>query len=67
MKRFRNWLLGRFLPEYCKQSLLEENGILKLQISELEQELSESKAYIRGLEYGVQKQKHILTFDRKGG
>lgn len=57
MKRIRIWLLYRFLPEYCKQSLLEENEHLKRQISALKQEISKQKAYIHGLEYGIRRQR----------
>lgn len=65
MKRIRMWLLYRFLPEYCKQKILEENERLKLQVSDLKQEIGEREAYIRGLEYGIRRQRIAIFGNAK--
>ena len=35
MKKFKRWLIERFLPTYCRNELLEENKRLANKIAEL--------------------------------
>lgn len=50
MSRFKQWLWKRFLPDYCRDSLLEKNARLCSELLEQQREIAELKAYIRGME-----------------
>lgn len=60
MRRFRNWIINRFLPMWAKESVMrelrstqEENEVLRHKIEELE-------AYINGLHTGMKNQRRIV-------
>ena len=36
MKKFKRWLIEKFLPTYCRNELLEENKRLANKIAELQ-------------------------------
>ena len=50
IKKFRRWLRERFLPEYCRQQLLEENEQLRTDLARAQQRLKEQGAYIEGMQ-----------------
>ena len=49
MKRFKTWLLERFLPAWAKDSVYQENKKLLLQLERQKQEIRELHAYVDGL------------------
>lgn len=60
MKKFKNWLINRFLPMWAKETVLrdlkstrEENEVLRHKIAELE-------AYIQGMHNGMKNQRRIV-------
>ena len=49
----KKWLTERFLPMWAKQTVLEDNRMLKEQLCSLRSEHAELRAYIRGVEYAL--------------
>ena len=55
----KKWLIDGFLPMWAKETVLSDNRRLKRQLRLLEQENTEMKAYIQGLETGIRAGKKI--------
>lgn len=55
----KKWLTDRFLPMWAKETVLSDNRRLKRQIRALEQENTQLKAYVQGLETGIRAGKRI--------
>lgn len=55
MKRFRVWLVCKFLPNWAKESLLEENKRLTRRVHDLEREVEVLRAYSEGLRYAARR------------
>ena len=60
IKRFKNWLMLTFLPEWAKARVYEQNGALKQENAELRAKIRELSAYIDGLEAGIRAQRRII-------
>ncbi len=60
MRRFRAWLLERFLPAWAKAGVYEENRALKVQLEQQEQKIRELNAYIDGLETGLRSLRRVV-------
>ena len=59
MKRFKNWLINKFLPAWAKETLLVENRRLEAENRELRIKNTQLNAYIDGLENGIRAQRRI--------
>lgn len=57
MKKFKRWLIEKFLPTYCRNELLEENKRLANKIEELQAKNDRLNAYIDGMESALRYQK----------
>ena len=55
MKKFKDWLLLRFLPAWAKDTVYKENSRLLEKIAEQKSEIDRLNAYIDGLEYAVRR------------
>lgn len=60
MRKFKRWLIERFLPMWAKETLLKENEALRQSVAELQQQISELNSYIDGLETGIKAQRRII-------
>lgn len=60
MRRFRQWLLERFLPAWAKDSVYQENKLLRAKLDERDQEIRELSAYIDGLETALRSMRRIV-------
>lgn len=60
MRRFRQWLLERFLPAWAKDSVYRENKLLRAKLDERGQEIRELEAYIDGLETALRSMRRIV-------
>lgn len=60
MKKFKAWLVQRFLPAYAKQTILRENEQLKQQITELRAEIDRLNSYIDGMKDNMKSQRRII-------
>lgn len=53
MKKFRKWLIDRFLPRWAYESLLDELAAANKKQEELRQTVEQQQCYISGLEYAL--------------
>lgn len=60
MRKFKHWLIERFLPVYLKEELLKENERLREKNREQEIYIRQLNAYIDGLELGLRSQRRIV-------
>ena len=60
MRRFKNWMIKKFLPTWAKEELLAENTRLQEQITTLKAEKANLLSYIEGLERGIRAQRRII-------
>ena len=60
MRRFRKWLLEKFLPAWAKDSVYEDNKRLLAQLERQAQEMRELNAYIDGLETALRSMRRIV-------
>lgn len=60
MRRFRKWLLEKFLPAWAKDSVYAENKRLLAQLERQAQEMRELNAYIDGLETALCSMRRIV-------
>ncbi len=61
IKKFRHWLIERFLPICLRESLLEENRRLEEKNRDLQVKIERLNAYIDGLETGIKSQRRIIV------
>ena len=66
MKRFKTWLLERFLPAWAKDTVYQENKALLEKLDLQEQEIQRLNAYIDGLETGVRAAARRVTVHTGG-
>ena len=66
MKRFFEWLRLRFLPEWARRQLLEENSRLTRELDEARREIDRLESYIEGMQDGLRRQRRIVI-NNKGG
>lgn len=60
MRRFRKWLLEKFLPAWAKDSVYAENKRLLAQLERQAQDMRELNAYIGGLETALRSMRRIV-------
>lgn len=59
MRKFRAWLINKFLPAWAKESVYRENQQLREEIGRLKNNIDRLNAYINGLENGMRSQRRI--------
>lgn len=64
-KKLNGWLRERFLPEWARRQLLEENAELYARLEKTEQTVLRLEAYLQGMQEGLRWQKRILTKRQK--
>lgn len=60
MRRFKDWLMLRFLPAWAKEHIYKDNRQLKEKIAALERRIEQLNAYIDGLETGIRAQRRVV-------
>ena len=63
MKRFKQWLITRFLPVWAKETLLKEYDKLLRENAALKAKIKEQEAYIDGLQVGIRNQRRIIIIN----
>ena len=53
IRKIKQWLYGRFLPMWAKETVLADNRNLQRKVEKLEQKNRELEAYIDGLQTGI--------------
>lgn len=66
IKRFNVWLRERFLPEWARQQLVEENEKLRKRLAEERREIRRLEAYIQGLHDGLRRQRQVVIYNHAG-
>ncbi|WP_312281944.1 hypothetical protein [Oscillibacter sp.] len=66
MTKFKRWLYTKFLPDYCRVELQDENKRLLALIQRQKQEIDQLNAYISGLENGIRNQRRIVIRNEVG-
>lgn len=59
MRKFRTWLIDKFLPAWAKESVYQENERLKEEIRCLKANIDRLNAYIDGFKDGMRVQRRI--------
>jgi len=67
IKRFYTWLRLRFLPEWARRQLMEENQRLVRQLAELQQENQRLESYIEGMQDGLRRQRRVIIYNQGEG
>ena len=60
MRKFRSWLINKFLPAWAKESAVAEIRRLEAENDRLEGDIERMNAYIDGLERGIRAQRRII-------
>ena len=60
MKKFKNWLINRFLPMWAKETVLSELRSTKGENEVLRHKIAELEAYIQGMHTGMKNQRRIV-------
>ena len=55
----KEWLLRRFLPQWCREELLDENKRLRAQMNELRQDNARLRSYISGMQTAMRAGRRI--------
>lgn len=61
MRRFKKWLLERFLPAWAKDTVFRENMVLRDRLAGQEQKIRELNAYIDGLETALRSPRRVVV------
>lgn len=67
MKKWKKWLICRFLPLWAREELLGENERLRRENEALKSKIQRLSAYIDGLETGIRNQRKIVIYNREDG
>lgn len=59
MKKFKIWLMERFLPAWAKDTVYAENKCLRVQLEQRDQEIRQLNAYIDGLAAGLRSLRRV--------
>lgn len=62
--KFKNWLINKYLPSYCREELMERNKKLVREKNELRTENDRLRSYISGMENGLKTIRKIQIFNK---
>ena len=60
MRRFKTWLLERFLPAWAKDSVYRENEALRAELDQKRNEIRVLNAYIDGMEMALRRNRIVI-------
>lgn len=66
MRKFKKWFFQRFLPEWCREELTEQNARLIAANHELRQENECLKAYVDGVHAALRSGRKITIYSGGG-
>lgn len=61
MRKIKQWLIGRFLPAWCREEMLAENRKLADKVQRQAAEIDCLRAYIEGLRTAMRYQPKIIA------
>lgn len=59
MRKFKRWLIERFLPVWCREELLTENRRLRERVQLQAAEIDRLNAYVDGVRDAIRRQPRI--------
>lgn len=59
MRKFKRWLIERFLPAWCREELLAENRRLRERVQRQAAEIDRLNAYVDGVRDAIRRQPRI--------
>lgn len=59
MRKFKRWLIERFLPAWCREELLTENRRLRERVQRQAAEIDRLNAYVDGVRDAIRRQPRI--------
>lgn len=66
IKKFKNWIINRFLPVVAREMLVADNERLKEELHQAYEQIDRLKSYINGLETGIKAQRRIIINTGEG-
>lgn len=60
LRKIKWWLYKRFLPEWCRESLIGENDRLRDALWEKNAEIAQLRAYINGMRVAMRSRKIMI-------
>lgn len=60
MRKFKRWLIERFLPAWCREELLTENRRLRERVQRQAAEIDRLNAYVDGVRDAIRRQPRII-------
>lgn len=66
LKKLKQYIFERFLPEYCRQKLLEENELIKSENNALQQKYDNLLHYVKGMENALRAGRRITVNNTVG-
>lgn len=60
MSKVKQWLVERFLPEWCRQELLAENARLAAEVLRLQRQVEQRQAYIDGMDTALRAMRKVI-------
>lgn len=66
LKKVKQWFYHKFLPEYCRQSLLEENERLRRELARKEQRIRDQDNYLEGMYDAQRAMRRISIYNNNG-
>ena len=60
MRRFKTWLMERFLPAWAKDSVYRENEALRTELEQKRHEIRVLNAYIDGMETALRRNRIVI-------
>ena len=67
MHKLKWWFIQRFLPEWCRESLIGENIRLHDALREQNAEVAQLRAYIRGVHAAMRSRKIVIQTGGNAG
>lgn len=67
IKKLYTWMRLRFMPEWARRQLMEENQRLVRQLAELQQENQRLESYIEGMQDGLRRQRRVIIYNQGEG
>ena len=62
----KKWFLGRFLPQWARDTVMRDNRMLARRNRELEEQVRLLERYIDGLHTGIRAAKRVSIYNKGG-
>lgn len=66
LEKVKQWFYHKFLPEYARQKLLEENERLRRELARKEQRIRDQDNYLEGMHDAQRVMRRISIYNNNG-